>query len=123
MQVFNLHVQTESLHYNEFMAWTKLCQLDELKEGSGKYIEVGPLRLAVFLHNGQPTVMDNYCPHAGGNLAAGVIEDNCAICPWHAWAFRLDNGQLRDCPAVKVEVYPARVRDNLVEVDLPNAPA
>jgi len=102
------------------MPWKPLCQLDELKEGSGKYVEVGAFQLAVFLHEGQPRVMDNYCPHAGGNLAGGIIEDGCAICPWHAWAFRVDNGELRDCPAVRVEVYPARIRDNAVEADLPN---
>ena len=101
------------------MAWTPLCQLDELKEGSGRYVEVGRFQLAVFLHHGQPRVMDNYCPHAGGNLAGGIIEDNCAICPWHAWAFRLDNGELLDCPAVKVETYQSRIRENSIEADLP----
>ncbi|HEV8291160.1 MAG TPA: Rieske 2Fe-2S domain-containing protein, partial [Tepidisphaeraceae bacterium] len=89
-----------------------------------KYVEVGAFQLAVFLHEGQPRVMDNYCPHAGGNLAGGVIEDGCAICPWHAWGFRVDNGELRDCPAVTVATYPARIleRDNLpplVQADLP----
>ncbi|HEV8606524.1 MAG TPA: Rieske (2Fe-2S) protein [Tepidisphaeraceae bacterium] len=106
------------------MAWTSLCQLDELKEGCGKYVEVGRFQLALFLHEGKPHVMDNYCPHAGGNLAGGIIEDGCAICPWHAWAFQLDNGQLRDCPAVTVTTYPTRLleRDHLpplVQADLP----
>ena|SRR5688572_16266682 len=100
------------------MAWTSLCSIDELKEGKGRYVEVGRFQLAVFLHEGKPVVMDNYCPHAGGNLAGGVIEDGCAICPWHAWAFRVDNGELRDVPSVRVEVYPARVRGNLVEANL-----
>jgi len=101
------------------MSWKSLCQLDELKEGCGKYVEIGPHQLAVFLHNGQPRVMDNHCPHAGGNLSAGFVQDNCAICPSHGWSFRLDNGELRDCPAVKVETYPARVRENVVEADVP----
>jgi nitrite reductase/ring-hydroxylating ferredoxin subunit len=108
------------------MAWKALCQLNELQEGKGKYVEVGAYQLAVFLSNGQPHVMDNFCPHAGGNLAGGRVEAGCAICPWHDWAFRLDNGQLRDSQYVKVNVYPARVLNQpgqpaLVLADLPEA--
>lgn len=106
------------------MAWVTLCRVDELLEGRGKYIEIASRQLAVFLHEGRPYVMDNYCPHAGGNLAGGTIEDGCAVCPWHQWAFRLDNGRLTDSPAVAVEMYKARVIDRdaiigIVEADLP----
>ena len=106
------------------MAWTTLCCLEDLKEGCGKYVERGNLQLAVFLHEGRPYVMDNYCPHAGGNLAGGVIHEGCAVCPWHEWAFRLDNGQLRDAPSVKVQTYQTRLQKNEngstdVEADLP----
>ena len=31
------------------MAWTSLCDLDELNEGAGKYVEIGGFQLAVFL--------------------------------------------------------------------------
>src|SRR3954467_1351425 len=103
------------------MAWTSLCALDELTEGAGKYVEVDGHRLAVFLHAGRPHVMDNYCPHAGGSMAGGYVEDGWAVCPWHNWPFRLDNGDLKGSPAVKIDVYPTRVNGeaNLVESDLP----
>ena len=107
------------------MAWTSLCDLNELEEDRGKYVEIGGFQLAVFLHRAQVYVIDNYCPHAGGNLAGGhVDEDGCAVCPWHFWAFRLANGQLRDAPGVAVTAYKARVLDRegeepLVQADLP----
>jgi nitrite reductase (NADH) small subunit len=106
------------------MPWTSLCDLDELKEGEGKYAEVGGFRLAVFLHVGQVYVLDNYCPHAGGNLAAGWVHDGCAVCPWHSWPFRLDNGELRDSPGVKVTTYQTRIfkiegKPDLVQAELP----
>ncbi|MFT3787686.1 MAG: Rieske (2Fe-2S) protein [Tepidisphaeraceae bacterium] len=74
--------------------WTTLCTLDELTPGLGKYVEIGGLRLAVFLDNGIVFVMDNECPHAGGSMSGGYITDGCAICPWHGWAFKLDTGAL-----------------------------
>lgn len=107
------------------MPWTSLCELGELEEGKGKYVEVGGFQLAVFLDGGTVSVIDNTCPHAGGNLAAGFVEEGCAVCPWHYWAFRLDNGQLRDAPGVAVTTYRTRTLDPgngkpaLVQADLP----
>jgi len=107
------------------MAWTSLCELKELKEGQGKYVEVGGFQLAVFLEKGKLHVIDNTCPHAGGNLAGGFVDDGCAICPWHYWAFKLETGELRDMPGVTISTYPTRLFDQeegkpqLVQADLP----
>lgn len=104
------------------MAWTSLCSVDDLVEGAGKYVEVGQHQLAVFLDHGKPHVMDNYCPHAGGNMAGGRVEKGCAVCPWHDWAFRLEDGQLRESKFVHIRIYPVRVVDQhgrrVVEAEL-----
>ncbi len=106
------------------MPWSKLCNLSDLIPGEGKYIEIGGSTLAVFLHDDEIHVIDNYCPHAGGNLAGGYIDCSnptlpaCVVCPWHGWAFRLDNGNLIDSPAVKVAKYETRIVDGVIEVDL-----
>jgi nitrite reductase/ring-hydroxylating ferredoxin subunit len=105
------------------MPFTTLCELSELEPDKGKYVEIGGFQLAVFLSNEQVFVMDNYCPHAGGNLAGGEVRDGCAVCPWHNWAFRLENGQLRDAPGVAVSTYPVRIHEyqgrKLVQAELP----
>jgi nitrite reductase (NADH) small subunit/3-phenylpropionate/trans-cinnamate dioxygenase ferredoxin subunit len=107
------------------MAWTSLCELGELEEGKGRYVEIGGFQLAVFLDGGAVFVIDNTCPHAGGNLAAGFVEDGCAVCPWHYWAFHLNTGKLRDAPGVAVTRYntrtvePGQGRLALVQADLP----
>jgi nitrite reductase (NADH) small subunit/3-phenylpropionate/trans-cinnamate dioxygenase ferredoxin subunit len=105
------------------MAWTSLCELGELEEGKGRYVEIGGFQLAVFLNAGQVHVIDNYCPHAGGNLAAGFVEDGCVVCPWHYWSFGLESGELRGAPGVAVKTYPTRIHPHdgkqLVQADLP----
>jgi nitrite reductase (NADH) small subunit/3-phenylpropionate/trans-cinnamate dioxygenase ferredoxin subunit len=106
------------------MSWTSLCDFDELTEGRGKYVEIGGFQLAVFLNEGNVYVTDNTCPHAGRSLSGGRIEAGCVICPWHAWAFRLENGQLRDAPGVTIMTYRTRIveppgRPRLVQADLP----
>jgi nitrite reductase/ring-hydroxylating ferredoxin subunit len=108
------------------MSWTSLCDLDELEEGRGKYVEIGGFQLAVFLHGGAVYVMDNTCPHAGAPMAAGWVDTDtaCAVCPRHNWAFRLGSGELRDMPGVALTTYKTRhlVRDGkptIIQADLP----
>ena len=106
------------------MQWVSLCDLDDLEEGRGKYVEIGGFHLAVFIDRGNVFVTDNTCPHAGGNLSGGTVEDGCVVCPWHFWAFRLDNGQLRDAPGVAITTYKIRVvqpagKPKLVQAELP----
>lgn len=108
------------------MPWTSLCELDELTENEGKFVEIDGFKLAVFLKRGHPYVLDDTCPHAGASLSGGHVDDTgCAVCPWHAWAFHLDNGQLRDTPGVTIDTYKVRVvqppgeRPKLVQADLP----
>jgi UDP-MurNAc hydroxylase len=43
--------------------------------------------------NGNRYVVDRYCPHQGGDLEYGWIEDNRYLtCPRHGWRFDLENG-------------------------------
>jgi nitrite reductase (NADH) small subunit len=106
------------------MSWVSLCELSELPEGRGKYVEIDGFQLAVFKSGEQVYALDNMCPHAGGSLAEGDIEEGCAVCPWHGWSFHLENGQLRDTPGVAITTYKTRLlpRDGgmiLVQADLP----
>jgi nitrite reductase/ring-hydroxylating ferredoxin subunit len=105
------------------MAWVSLCTLDELIDGKGKYVEIDGYHLAVFRSGGEVAAMDSTCPHAGANLADGFIDDGCAVCPWHYWAFRLDNGQMRDSPGVAISRYPTRIHSHedkqFVQAELP----
>jgi nitrite reductase/ring-hydroxylating ferredoxin subunit len=107
------------------MPWTSLCDLSELTENAGKHVDISGFQLAVFLHHGQPYVMDNTCPHAGAPMAAGWVDENaCAICPRHGWAFRLTDGELAGTPGFHIRTYPTRLLERgghppLVQADLP----
>lgn len=106
------------------MPWTALCELNELKPGEGKYVSIDGFRLAVFLHEDKPHVLDDTCPHAGGPISGGYVDEGCAVCPWHYWCFDLNDGKLRGAPGVAVKTYPARIYDfngrTLVQADLPS---
>jgi nitrite reductase/ring-hydroxylating ferredoxin subunit len=108
------------------MPWTTLLKRDELVEGLGRCVEVAGFELAVFLHQGVAYVSDNRCPHAGGSMSAGYIDDGCAVCPWHGWAFDLKDGALRGSPVagLMLDVYQTRIATGpdgaeYVQADLP----
>jgi nitrite reductase/ring-hydroxylating ferredoxin subunit len=106
------------------MAWTSLCELGELTEAQGKYVGIDGFQLAVFLDHGQPYVIDNHCPHAGGHLSGGLVEEGCAVCPVHGWRFALADGRMPGQPGIAVKAYATRLLSRpghatLVQADLP----
>ena len=107
------------------MSRTTLCELSELSEGNGKYVDIDGTPLAVFLHEGEPYVIDDLCPHAGGELSGGWVEQvqgkACAVCPLHGWPFALDDGEMPGGGG-GVRTYPAEVEERdgkrFVTIDL-----
>lgn len=73
----------------------------------------------------------NRCPHHGGPLCLGTVEERVSgapgryamagrhvlRCPWHGWEFDLATGQCVDEPTLRAAVYPARVQDGRVLVE------
>ena len=74
------------------LEWWKVAGLDELAEGRVKSAVAGVRYIALVHFDGQYAAMDNHCPHQGGPLGEGSIEDGgdgqCWLrCPWHGWDF------------------------------------
>jgi nitrite reductase (NADH) small subunit len=67
---------------------------------------------------GEISAMDNVCPHRGGPLGEGIVENGKVVCPWHAWAFDVKTGAAEHSPGDKVDVYPVRIEGDDVLVKL-----
>ncbi len=68
--------------------------------------------------DGAITAMDNICLHRGGPLGQGVVEKGKVICPWHGWAWDPATGQAVHNPAAKLNVYPLKIENGDVLVDV-----
>jgi nitrite reductase/ring-hydroxylating ferredoxin subunit len=65
----------------------------ELPVGEGRAYVVEGEQVAVFrLGSGALRAVSAICPHAGGPLADGQIDDQVVICPLHLNVFELDTG-------------------------------
>lgn len=71
--------------------------------------------------NGEICAMNNVCPHRGGPLGQGIVEDGRVICPWHAWAFDVKTGMAEHTSHARVDVYEVKVEgeDVLVSCSTP----
>ena len=93
---------------------------DEIPAGGSKVVEIKGQNVAIFKTDGVLYAIENTCPHQGGPLGEGYLEDNCIIsCPWHGWTFDLKTGISPIDPDLKVKCFPIREEGGeiIVEVD------
>lgn len=98
-------------------SFIKVARRDEIPEGSGKTVEVGGRKIAVFNAGGSFYAIDNTCRHRGGPLGEGDLMGTTVVCPWHGWEYDITTGQSIDDPSVKVGCYAVRVDGDDVLVE------
>jgi nitrite reductase/ring-hydroxylating ferredoxin subunit len=66
---------------NEDRIWHKALDLDELPEGRVKAVTCGDTTVAMAHYEGKYAALDNKCPHQGGPLGEGSIEERYCDSP------------------------------------------
>ena len=72
---------------NTQQVWYKALDLDELPEGRVKPKAVGVHTMCMTHFEGEYAALLNKCPHQGGPLGEGSIENGMLRCPWHGWDY------------------------------------
>ena len=91
-------------------------RVEDLPDGSCKTIELPAGReLALYRVNGEYYATENFCPHQGAPLAAGILCDHIIECEWHGWQFDVRTGE---CLTVSEQLptYTVVVKDGLIKV-------
>ena len=65
----------------------KILEPDELSEGRVTTVTIDGHSYAVTRHEGAYGCLDNKCPHQGGPLGEGSIENGLLRCPWHGYDY------------------------------------
>lgn len=102
--------------------WHKVADVDDLPDGRVRTVLAGSRSLALTRVGDQYGALDNHCPHQGGPLGEGSIEDGLLRCPWHGYDYDPLTGTpppgFTDAPAC----FPVEVRADGVYVGLPVEP-
>lgn len=97
--------------------WHKvLDDASELPEGRVAPVTAGHQGICLTHHKGKFGGLDNRCPHQGGPLGEGSIENGLLRCPWHGWDFDPHTGQSPGFHDDKIVTFPVEVREDGVYV-------
>ena len=97
--------------------WTAVADEAEVPEGALVRREAKGVPVLLTRRGATLSAVAAVCPHAGGPLQEGGLEDQVVTCPWHGSAFDTTDGRVLHGPAcVALPVYEVRVTDGKVEV-------
>lgn len=75
------------------MALNRISKISEIPSGGMRVFDMDGRRIAVFNTEGTFHAIDDTCPHQGGPLSEGSVDDGCVTCPWHGAIFELATGK------------------------------
>ena len=103
---------------NTDLVWHRILAPDELPEGRVRAVVADGVSLAVTHFEGTYSALANACPHQGGPLGEGSIENGWLRCPWHGWDFHPCTGNSPGGHDDGVPTYPVESREDGVYVGL-----
>ena len=90
-----------------------------LPEGRVKTVTAGHQGICLTHYNGKFSALDNRCPHQGGPLGEGSIENGMLRCPWHGWDFDPCTGIPPGGFDDGVNTFEVKEEDNSIYVAIP----
>lgn len=110
-------------HQQRNLHWHKVADTEDLGEGQVMTCPVGLKSVALTKLHGRYGAIDNRCPHQGGPLGQGTVENDKIRCPWHGFDFDPFTGQAAGGPDFDVPTYPVQARgDGIYVASPPPAP-
>ncbi|MDX6244182.1 MAG: nitrite reductase small subunit [Frankiales bacterium] len=101
------------------MSEVDVGRLDEIPHGEGRTYAVGGEQVAVFrLRDGSLRAIDAVCPHRGGPLADGLIDEHVVVCPLHGHAFDTSTGREVGGSGMSVRSFPVAAVDGSIRLNL-----
>jgi nitrite reductase/ring-hydroxylating ferredoxin subunit len=98
--------------------WIDVAALASLPDGTAREVLVAGQVIALFRTGETIYALDGMCAHQGGPIAQGQIHNGCVTCPWHGWQYELATGIQTINRQPLQRVYPVRITDNRIEIQV-----
>jgi nitrite reductase (NADH) small subunit len=99
------------------MAFVKVGSLAELPPGSVMEVTLGEESYAICNAGGELHALQGICPHAGGPIGQGNLQDHLVVCPWHEWAYDCRTGENDYDPTVKLDRFLVKIEGDDILLD------
>ncbi len=100
-------------------------RLDEFPFGRKRLLPGEPENILVVNVGGEFFAVSNTCPHAGGYLNYGPLDNYIIECPLHFWPFDLRSGKLVDMDYAdeedRLNTYPVIIEGDEIFVEIPDS--
>lgn len=110
------------------MGFVKVTETTELTVGKTKKVVVNEEAILLSNIDGSFYAISDKCPHMGGSLSKGILEDGIITCPRHGSKFDVKTGKAVGGPKIlflKFKVkddrsYPVKLEGNNIYIELDN---
>jgi len=101
------------------LVWHKVLEhRKDLPEGRVKTVTANHKGICLTHYKGKFAALDNRCPHQGGPLGEGSIENGLLRCPWHGWDFDPCSGKPPGGYDDGIDTFPVKEEDDAIYVGL-----
>ena len=95
-----------------------LALVSELKESTPHLVHLDSGEDIILIKcEGEIFALDSICPHMGGPLNEGTVENKCLTCPWHGWDFKVETGESVTSPGEDIKKYPLKIEEGRIYLD------
>lgn len=98
--------------------WIKVAKSSQIRERSGFAAKVGEHKIALFRDLGNVYAVRDFCPHQGGPLSDGYVQNGCITCLYHDWKFRISDGAFVNNELLRLTVFPVKEENGEIFIDL-----
>ncbi|MEO1257642.1 MAG: thiamine pyrophosphate-dependent enzyme [Bacteroidota bacterium] len=103
---------------SKILKWHKVLDNPAaLPEGRVMTVTANHKTFCLTHHEGQFGCLDNKCPHQGGPLGEGSIENGILRCPWHGWDYHPITGKVPGYDD-SVQTFPIEIREDGIYIGL-----
>jgi len=100
------------------LKWFKVADTDDLPEGRVKTVTAMGKSFAITHFEGKISALNNHCPHQGGPLGEGQIEEGWLRCPWHGYEYHPCTGKPPEGLDDNVPTFPVKVENGSIFIEL-----
>ncbi len=98
--------------------WVKIAKESDLPNERVKTVVADKQQVCLVHHKNEFSALGNRCPHQGGPLGEGQIEDGWVICPWHAYQYDPKTGKAPEGFDDHAKCHPVKIHDNDIYVGI-----